>query len=92
MRPETIAVICALSETPEGQRAFAAMADEQQESCIHCGAHWYSIHYRDGVCHTCQKKRLPGRSAIARRTKIRHAMAWGTILMVITVCLYLLQR
>lgn len=40
------------------------IADERQESCIHCGQIWYSIHYRDGVCHACQQKQLPGRTEL----------------------------
>lgn len=43
------------------------MADERKEHCIHCGAEWYSIHYKDGVCHSCQQRCLPGRTELARR-------------------------
>ncbi len=36
--------------------------DERKETCIHCQEVWYGIHYKDGVCHSCQQKKLPGRS------------------------------
>ena len=48
----------------EGLKVLAAMSDERQEHCIHCNKKWYSMHYQDGVCHSCRKKGLPGRMAI----------------------------
>lgn len=51
----------------EGLKIFAAMQDERMERCIHCGEEWYSIHYRDGVCHSCQKKQLSGRSVMQEK-------------------------
>ena len=48
----------------EGLRVFTAMEDERKEDCIHCGANWYSIHYRDGVCHRCYEQGLPGKTAL----------------------------
>lgn len=41
--------------------------DERKEACIHCGEVWYAIHHKDGVCHECQRKKLPGRGEMARR-------------------------
>ena len=41
--------------------------DERKAKCIHCGAVWYEIHYKDGVCHSCQQKKLPGESVLIRR-------------------------
>lgn len=43
------------------------IADERKERCVHCGAEWYAIHYKDGVCHSCQQKHLPGRTVLVRR-------------------------
>ena len=43
--------------------------DEKKETCIHCGKTWYAIHYKDGVCHSCREKKLPGRTAIARKER-----------------------
>lgn len=58
--------------------------DERQENCIHCNKRWYSKHYRDGVCHSCQQKGLPGRTVIEnrqrRQTKIAFAIGIGAIL------------
>ena len=71
--PKTTAVICALSQTKEGRRAFAAMDDERQEACIHCQKVWYAIHHKDGVCHRCQKKGLPGRMLMMHRAQVRLA-------------------
>ncbi|MBT6691547.1 hypothetical protein HOB10_04410 [Candidatus Parcubacteria bacterium] len=48
---------------------ITAMGQEEQEHCIHCNEKWYSIHYRDGVCHSCQQKNLPGRTELARRSR-----------------------
>ena len=40
---------------------------DRQEACIHCKAVWYASKHKDHVCHVCQKKGLPGRSAILAR-------------------------
>lgn len=56
--------------------------DEGKEACIHCGSIWYSIRYKDGVCHSCQLKKLPGRKEIARkerRTKVLIELALTAI-------------
>jgi len=44
------------------------IARERKERCIHCNEEWYSIHYKDGVCHLCQQKGLPGRTKLTRRS------------------------
>jgi len=59
----------------EGLKIFAAMEDERMECCIHCGNKWYSMHYRDGVCHSCQKKNLPGRNVMQERQERRGLLA-----------------
>jgi hypothetical protein len=46
-------------------KSIGAMYDEGKEACIHCKAIWYSIHYKDGVCHSCQQLKKPGRSVLA---------------------------
>lgn len=43
--------------------------DERKETCIHCGKEWYSIHYKDGVCHSCQQVNLPGREKLKKIEK-----------------------
>ena len=40
--------------------------DERKATCIHCGAKWYEIHFKDGVCSSCQEKKLPGRKQIEK--------------------------
>lgn len=65
--PKVAAIVCALAGTEEGRRTLDAMEDERQENCIHCGARWYAIHHKDGVCHICQSDGKPGRSTIKRR-------------------------
>ncbi len=55
---------------------LTAIDDERQEKCIHCNKQWYSKHYRDGVCHSCQQKNLPGRTALERRENIQSKVAW----------------
>ncbi len=45
-------------------KKMAARDDEKTEVCIHCGKTWYSMHYKDGVCHSCQEKWLKGRNEI----------------------------
>ena len=44
--------------------------DERKEICIHCGKRWYSLHYKDGVCHECRQKGLPGRTEIAKKQNV----------------------
>ena len=50
---------------------MAEIDRDRQEACIHCGKVWYVIHHKDGVCHECQKKGLPGRTVLARRKAIK---------------------
>lgn len=50
------------------------MEEERKEACIHCGAVWYAKHYRDGVCHSCQAKGLPGRTVQKNRNVIRNVI------------------
>jgi hypothetical protein len=50
--------------------SFFGPEDERKEACIHCKKVYYAIHHKDGVCNSCQKKKLPGRSTIIRRQKI----------------------
>ena len=72
----------------EGLKVLAAMSDERQEYCIHCNKKWYSIHYWDGVCHSCQKKGLPGRMAIQARRDVRERIFTLAILTFLVI-LYL---
>jgi len=62
---------------------FTAMGDEEQVNCIHCGKRWYRIHYRDGVCHSCQQLRKPGRTAMAATRRQRFFIA----VMIVAACL-----
>jgi len=41
--------------------------DERKAECIHCETVDYEIHHKDGVCPSCQKKDLPGKSVLERR-------------------------
>jgi hypothetical protein len=41
---------------------MAQIDNERKTTCIHCGDEWYAIHYKDGVCHSCQEKGLTGKS------------------------------
>lgn len=43
---------------------------EKQENCIHCNEKWYSIHYNDGVCNSCQRKGLKGRLVQKKRKEV----------------------
>jgi hypothetical protein len=49
---------------------FFGREDERKEQCIHCGKIWYSIHHKDGVCHSCQQKGLPGRTNINKGSRL----------------------
>lgn len=61
--------------------------DERKARCIHCETVWYEIHYKDGVCHGCQQKKLPGRSELERRVenKTRFIFAVGVILIIVFI-------
>ena len=50
---------------------MTAIGEEKKETCIHCGREWYSIHYRDEVCHQCQQLGKPGREILATRQLLR---------------------
>ncbi|MBI3633368.1 MAG: hypothetical protein HY226_03700 [Candidatus Vogelbacteria bacterium] len=58
-----------------GLKIFDAISDEKMENCIHCNSRWYSIHFRDGVCHGCQLKSLPGRNAMLERAYYTKGLA-----------------
>ena len=92
MDTKTAELICALSQTEEGRRTFAAMESEQQEPCIHCHKVWYSIHYRDGVCHSCQKRHLPGRVELARRATTRYTTLIASVAIVLIFVTLVLLR
>ena len=62
--------------------------DERKATCIHCGAKWYEIHFKDGVCHSCQEKKLPGRKQLARTERTQRLVL--TILAVASVIVFLL--
>lgn len=65
-----------------------AMGQEKKEACIHCGNVWYSIHYRDGVCHQCQQLGKPGRAELAAR---KRSFQRTLVIGVLTLCLLILR-
>jgi len=48
---------------------LAAIGQEEKENCIHCNKRWYSMHYRDGVCNSCQQMGKPGRTVLMTRKR-----------------------
>ena len=67
---------------------FGALADEEQEACIHCGDIWYVIHHKDGVCHKCIAAHLPGRREIARSKAHREVVKQVLIALAFMLVLY----
>lgn len=67
-------------------------ADERQEACIHCGAVWYAIHHKDGVCHNCQREGKIGRAALEQhRTLVdRITLVISSILLIVVLGLFYL--
>ena len=79
------------SLTEEGLKVLAAMSDERQEHCIHCNKKWYSMHYQDGACYSCQKKGLPGRMAIQAARDVRErifTLAFVALLAILYIALH----
>lgn len=75
------------NETPQHfTDSMFGPSDEEKETCIHCGEKWYVIHHKDGVCHECQKKNLPGRSQIAK-TERRSILAIKLVAIIIGLIL-----
>ena len=73
-----------------GLKLFAEMERDRQEACIHCKKVWYSIHYRDGVCHSCHKKNMPGRTAIRRAEEQKAtALIVGRDIVILVALLFL---
>jgi len=68
--------------------------EDRKEPCIHCGDVWYSIHYKDGVCHKCQEKGLPGRTEIAkkRRSKSRRRLLITAAILILGIIVLLLPH
>ncbi len=93
----TLLTIAHHAPTEEGRnqvfRCMRAMEEERQETCIHCRSVWYAIHYKDGVCHGCQQKRLPGRSELeAQRRQIARVRFWLVKLPIWTTFLFLIFK
>ena len=79
--------------TDEVGKIFDAISDERMEHCIHCNAHWYSIQYKDGVCHKCQQKGLSGRIEIEEKDKrTRRGVLVLVAVMFISVIIYVLTH
>lgn len=62
-------------------------SDEEKETCIHCGKTWYAIHHKDGVCHECQAKKLPGRTQMARTERLIAIIVRTVVIAIIIVFL-----
>lgn len=62
--------------------------DERKATCIHCGSEWYEIHFKDGVCHGCQQKKLPGREQIAKRARKQNLLLALVIMVIAAALLY----
>lgn len=69
-------------------QAMIAIGEEEKATCIHCGEVWYLIHFRDGVCHQCQKIGRPGKSVMAaRRRRTVIGMVTFTVLLILCAVL-----
>lgn len=64
--------------------------DEEKEACIHCGKVWYAIHHKDGVCHECQKRGLPGKTVLARRAQKMQLMLITLVIVALCAFIYFL--
>lgn len=79
-------IIDKLLEHPEGSKVFAAMDDERKEACIHCKKVWYSIHYQNGVCHSCQQQDRPGRAVLlGQERRIRQFKIYCLLFVVLII-------
>lgn len=56
--------------------------DERKAKCIHCGAIWYEVHYKDGVCNSCQERKLPGQSILIRRAMWKNRLITYVIVII----------
>lgn len=65
--------------------------DEKKETCIHCGKTWYAIHHKDGVCPSCQEKKLPGRTAIAKKERRTNALIELALTAIVILLIYLVM-
>ena len=69
----------------ELRKNLVAIEDERKEACIHCKKVWYSIHYRDGVCHSCQQLNKPGRTQLFLEFVYRLKVVCTTLLFILFV-------
>lgn len=76
---------------PRIRQTFAAMGDEEQKACIHCGRVWYTIHHKDGVCHVCQEEGRPGRAELARRKRNRGYLSLFLVTAALAIVLLILR-
>ena len=69
-----------------------SFAEEPMETCRHCGDEWYSVHYKNGYCHSCQKKGLhmKGETIVFTRAWDKavffFAFALGIVEVVVSFC------
>jgi len=69
----------------ELRKNLTAIEDERKEACIHCGDVWYSIHYRDGVCHSCQELGKPGRIQLILEATYRLKIVTAVLLFILFI-------
>jgi len=71
-------------------RNLDEVGKDRKETCIHCGKEWYSIHYKDGVCPSCQALGKPGISKIEAKGRFIETVFYAIISLIILLILYFL--
>ena len=69
---------------------FFGPEDERKITCIHCKKIWYEMHYKDGVCHSCQQKGLPGRTQLENKLKRTGMINFVVYIIITLIVIYLL--
>ena len=75
------------SSVEELGNGFFGPEDERKEKCIHCQTEWYAKHHKDGVCNSCQEKKLPGRSALAQKRQQKNIVKLLVIIGLIIIAI-----
>lgn len=71
---------------------FFGREDERKATCIHCGDIWYAKHYKDGVCHSCQQKKLPGETQLIKSAVTKRKIILIVILIISIVLIINMTR
>jgi len=90
MKPTRSEAIFGNMTPTEFGNTFFGPDDERKETCVHCGIEWYAIHYKDGLCYSCQGKGIPGKTQLMKTAKMRMKVMLAAFIIIPVIIIYFL--